>query len=155
MGTKRHIILFLYVLVICVFAGSTVAANTVIPYSLNSGWTYKADYPETLELTENPAGGIIASIDLPAGIDDGGLVASRHDVPDYSLHDHGFIQLEYSSFSSEITVNAEGLNLCLEIEFWNADGVFHEMAIAVSQDVEGSFFETNQLQGTGLYGVFP
>ena len=83
MGTKRYIILFLYVLVICVFAESPVAADTVIPYSLNNGWTYTEGSPETLLLTANPSGGIIASIELPAGIDDGGLVASRHDVPDY------------------------------------------------------------------------
>ena len=65
MGTRRYIILFLYASVICVFVGSTVVADPVIPYELNSGWTYEADYPDTLELTENPAGGIIASINIP------------------------------------------------------------------------------------------
>ena len=106
MNTKRYIILFLYVLVICVFTGSDIRADTVIPYELNNGWTYEEGYPDTLLLTANPSGGIIVNINIPTGIDDGGLVASRHDLPDYSLHDHGFIQLEFSSFSSEITGNS-------------------------------------------------
>jgi len=142
MGTKRYIILFLYVSVICVFAGSDVRADTVIPYSLNSGWTYTEGSPGTLSLTANPSGGIIVSINLPTGIDDGGLVASMHDVPDYSLRNHGFIQLEYSSFSSEITGNPEGLDLCLEIKFDYDDPLYHEMAIVVSQDAGESFFGT-------------
>jgi len=142
MGTKSYIILFLYVFVICVFAGSDARADTVIPYELNSGWTYEADYEETLELTENPSGGIIVSINIPTGIDDGGLTASRHDLPGYSLHDHGFIQLEYNSFSSERTGNPGGPDLCLELEFNDADDVMYGMAIAVSQDDEGFYFET-------------
>jgi hypothetical protein len=142
MGTKKQIILLLYVLAICVFAGSTVAADTVIPYSLNNGWTYEESSPGSLSLTANPSGGIIASIDLPTGIDDGGLVASMHDVPDYSLRNHGFIQLEYSSFSYDITGNPEGLDLCLEIKFDYDDPLYHEMAIVVSQEAAESFFGT-------------
>ncbi len=142
MNAKRYIILFLYVSVICVFAGSDIRADTVIPYELNNGWTYAEGYPDTLLLTENPSGGIIVNINIPTGIDDGGLVASRHDLPDYSLHDHGFIQLEYSSFSSEITGNSQGPDMCLEIQFRDAEELNYEMAIAVSQDTEGFYFET-------------
>jgi len=151
MSTKRYILLFLYVSVTCVFTGTAVLADTVIPYSIaewtppitvHNGWTYIEEIPGTLELTANPSGGIIASINLPTGTDDGGLVASRHDLPDYSVHNRGFIQLEYSSLSSVITGNPEGLSLCLEIEFSDADYVFYEMAIAVSQDAEESIFET-------------
>ena len=154
MDTKRYIILFLYVSVICVFAGSAVAANTVIPYTLTSvwtppimwdnGWTYIEYSPGTLWLTANPSGGIIASIDVPTGIggEGGGLGGSRHDLSTYSLHNHGFIQLEYSSFSSVITGNPEGLELCLEIEFDDADNVSYETGIEVWQDAGGSFFGT-------------
>jgi hypothetical protein len=142
MSTKRYIILFLCISAICGFVGSDVRADTVIPYSLDSGWIYEADYPETLELSEDPAGGIIASFDIPDGIDGGGLDASRHALPGYSLHNHGFIQLEYRSFSSEITGTPDGPDLCLEIEFYDADGVFYEIAIAFSQDAEGFYFET-------------
>lgn len=142
MGMKRCIILFLYVSIICVFAGSAVAANTVIPYTLNSGWIYTEGYPGTLLLTANPSGGIIASINIPTGIDDGGLVASRHDLPGYLLHNQGFIQLEYSSLSSVLTGTPEGPSLCLEIEFRDAGNVRYEMGIDLSQDAGGYSFET-------------
>ena len=164
---KRYIILFLYVSVICVFAGSAVAANTVIPYTLttewtppimwDNGWTYLEYSPGTLWLTANPSGGIIASIDVPTGIggEGGGLGGSRHYLPDYSLHNHGFIQLEYSSFSSEMTGNPEGVELCLEIMFHDADNVDYEMAIVVLQDAGGSFLGTWFDIGGGPYYTTP
>ncbi|MHC4537261.1 MAG: hypothetical protein ACYS6K_25240 [Planctomycetota bacterium] len=138
---KRYIILFLYVSVICVFTGSVVA-DTIIPYTLTNGWTYEVVDWTTLVLTENPLGGIIADIYIPEDTDDGGLKASRHDLPDYSLHNQGFIQLEYSSLSSVITGTPEGLDLCLEIEFYDAGNVRYEMAMDLWQDAGGYYFET-------------
>ena len=155
MDTKKYIILFLYVSVICVFAGSTVA-DTVIPYTLTNGWTYEAVDWTTLVLTENPPSGIIASIDIPTGIDDGGLQTSRHDVVGYSLHNGGFIQLEYSSLSSVITGNPEGLDLCLELEFSDAGNIFYEIGMEVWQCSGGYSFETwFDVAGGGPYYKTP
>jgi len=144
----------LCVATVCLLAGSAVAANTIIPYTLTTewtppimwdgGWTYLEYSPGTLWLTANPSGGITASINVPTGIggEGGGLGGSRHDLAGYSLHDQGFIQLEYSSFSSMITGNPEGLELCLEIEFDDEHDVSYETGIEVWQDARGSFFGT-------------
>jgi len=131
---------FCGVLAICFLAGSA-AANTVIDYALDDGWTYEEGYPGTLSLAANPSGGIIANVDQPVGIEDGGLVASRHDLPGYSLNNAGFIQLEYSSLSSTITGEA-GLNLVLELEFYDAGGQEYEMAMAIWLTNGGAEFET-------------
>ncbi len=141
---KTNTVVLGLVVILGISLATPVAAYTVIPYTLTIDWTYEEGYPGTLWLTANPSGGIIADIDVPTDIEDGGLVASRHDVPDFSLHNHGFIQLEYSSFSSEITGDSEdlGLSLCLEIEFDDAGDVPYEMAISLEQDDGGSFFGT-------------
>ncbi|MHC4537655.1 MAG: hypothetical protein ACYS6K_27290 [Planctomycetota bacterium] len=141
MGTKRYIFLFLYVSVICVFAGSVVA-DTVIPYTLTNGWTYGADHPETLQLTENPLGGVIVDIDIPELTEEGGLTASRHALPGYSLHNQGFIQLEYSSLSSVLTGTPEGPSLCLEIEFEDAGNEPYWMGVDLWQDTGGYSLQT-------------
>jgi hypothetical protein len=105
---KTNTVVLVLVAILGISLASPVAADTVIPYTIDvwtppvtvhNGWTYTEEILGTLWLTANPSGGIIADIDLPTGTDDGGLVASRHDLPDYSLHNHGFIQLEYSSLS--------------------------------------------------------
>ncbi|HNS21947.1 MAG TPA: PEP-CTERM sorting domain-containing protein [Sedimentisphaerales bacterium] len=127
-------------LAICLLAGST-AAGTVIDYVLDGGWTYEEGYPGTLWLEENPSGGIIANVDQPVGIEDGGLVASRHALPGYSLSDAGFIQLEYSSLSSVVTDEA-GLGLVLELEFYDASLLQYEMAMGIWLTEEGTEFET-------------
>jgi len=134
--------IFLRMLAICLFAGSA-AANTVIEYALDDGWTYEEGYSGTLLLAENPAGGITAAIDVPTGIEDGGLLASKHDLPGFSLADNGFLQLEYSSLFSTITPGSTaGLNLCLELEFYDTSNYQYEMAIAIWLDDGGTTFET-------------
>lgn len=51
-----------------------------------NGWTYEEEdgVSGTLTVTDNPSGGVIISIDVPGGIDGGGLAASRHDLPGFS-----------------------------------------------------------------------
>ncbi|MHC4536176.1 MAG: hypothetical protein ACYS6K_19670, partial [Planctomycetota bacterium] len=150
---KTNTVVLVLVVILGISLATPVAANTVIPYTIDvwtppitfyNGWTYIEYSPGTLWLTANPSGGIIADIDVPTGIggEGGGLGGSRHDLPDYSLHNHGFIQLEYSSFSSVITGNPEGVELCLEIEFDDADDVSYETGIEVWQDAGGTFFGT-------------
>jgi len=162
---KTKTVVFGLVVILGILWARPVAAYTVIPYTIDvwtppmtvyNGWTYIEEIPGTLWLTANPSGGIIAEIDLPTDTDDGGLVASRHDLPDYSLHNQGFIQLEYSSLSFEITGVPEGPDLCLEVEFDDAGNVHYEMGIDVwHYDGEYFFGTWFEIEGSGPYYETP
>ena len=78
---KTNTVVFGLVVILGISLTSPVSANTVIPYTIDvwtppvtvyNGWTYIEEISETLWLTANPSGGIIADIDLPDGTDDGG-----------------------------------------------------------------------------------
>lgn len=104
--------IFLGVLIICFIAGSALA-NTYIEYTLDGDWIYEQEYVGTLSLSDNPSDGITATINVPSGIDDGGLTASRHDLPGFSMGNYGFIELDYSSLTSTISGTTAYLGLCL------------------------------------------
>jgi len=131
--------MFLGVLIICSLV-VPASADTVIEYTLDGDWIYEQKYVGTLSLTDNPSGGITANINVPNGIDDGGLTASRHDLPGFSIANDGFIELYYSSLTSTITGDAD-FSLCLEVEFYDEYSSY-EIAIVIGQSGGSSNFET-------------
>ena len=133
--------IFFGVLINCCVAISA-SADTFIEYTLDGDWIYYADYPETLSQTDNPAGGITVSIDVPSGIEDGGLTASRHVLSGFSSDDGGFVELDYSSLTSTITGSTASVSLCLELEFSDSNIVEHVIAIAIDQTNGLTTFET-------------
>ena len=93
--------IFSSVLLICFIAGSALA-DTNIEYTLVGDWIYEEETPGTLLLSTNPLGGITTTINVPSGIEDGGLTASRHDLPGFSIDNNIFIEIEYSSLTFNI-----------------------------------------------------
>ncbi|MBU1056065.1 MAG: hypothetical protein KKC46_19905 [Proteobacteria bacterium] len=135
---KLRLILAIGILTIIFFAGHA-AASTTIEYELGGGWTYEEEYPGTLTLTDNPSGGITANIDVGSEAG-GGLNASRHDLPGFSIFNNGFIQLEYGSLTNAITGSAD-LGLCLELEFYapiNAIDIRHQLGMSLDMNSDGS-----------------
>jgi hypothetical protein len=132
------------VLIIFFIAGSALA-YTSIEYTLDGDWVYEEGYPGTLNLSENPSGGIIATIQVPAGLDDSGLSASRHELPGFSLDHNIFIELEYSSLTFTINDPAASMDIALEVEFFDSNFNDYEigMAISLSNDtmVFGTWFQ--------------
>ena len=124
--------MFLGVLIICSLV-VPASADTFIEYTIDGDWTYNEGYAGTLALTDNPSGGIIANINVPSGIDDGGLTASRHDLPGFSMANNGFIELDYKSLTSDITGNAD-LALCIEVEFYDSQSIRYQMAMEIWQE---------------------
>lgn len=134
--------IFCGALLIC-FITVSAFASTSIEYSLESDWIYEEEYPGTLLLSENPSGGITAAINVPSGIEDGGLTASRHDLPGFSIdNDNIFVELEYSSLTYNITGDTASFSLCLELEFLDSNFNRYEMAMALGQGNGSLFFET-------------
>lgn len=123
--------MFLGVLIICSLV-VPASADTFIEYTLDGAWIYEQEYAGTLSLTDNPSGGIIANINVPSGIDDGGLTASRHDLPGFSIGNDGFIELDYRSLTSSITGDAD-FSLCLEFEFYDSESIRYQMAMEIWQ----------------------
>lgn len=127
-------------LMMCSLMVSTSTATT-IEYALDGGWTYE-QYSNTLLLSDNPLGGVTATINVPSGIEDGGLIASRHSLLGFSLNNFWFIALEYSSLSSTVTGNAAYLDLNLELEFFNSESSFFQIGMNISQSAESVSFES-------------
>lgn len=113
-------------------AGSA-AADTVIPYTLNGSWANQIFPDGCGTLSDNPSGGVKVSIDVPAGVDDGGLLHSKQGLTGYSLENDGFIQLEYSSLSSNISGAQTTLDILVDIQFNNVDDSESSMAIRLRQ----------------------
>jgi hypothetical protein len=133
--------IFLGVLIIWSFAGPA-SADTHIEYTLDGNWTYKEGSPGTLSLTDNSCGGITATINVPSGIDPGGLSASKHDLPGFSFHNEGFIQLDYGSLATTITGSAE-FGLSIEIEFYGSEPAEkYEIGMAIWEENGLTVFET-------------
>lgn len=132
--------IFSGVLMVCFLAGSAIA-NTYIEYTLDGDWIYEEDYPGTLLLSENPSGGITATINVPSG-SEGGLAASRHDLPGFALDNNKFIELEYSSLTSTITGITASLSLCLEVEFFDFQFNTYEISMAFGYTNELRMFAT-------------
>ncbi|MBU1056544.1 MAG: VPLPA-CTERM sorting domain-containing protein [Proteobacteria bacterium] len=106
------------------------SANTVIDYTLSDGWTYESKYPATLSLSNHPSGGITANINVGSGIVDGGLTASIHDLPGFSIFNDGFIQLEYGSLTRTISGSASS-SLNLELEFYDSSDTRNQIGISL------------------------
>jgi hypothetical protein len=133
--------LLLGVLAICFFVGSA-AANTLINYSLSGNWTYESDSPGTLSLSDNPAGGITVDIDIPTGLEEGGLSASQHVLTGFSLGNRGFVELAYGDLSSTITGSTASLGLIVEVEFYDVSSVRHQIAMGIWQENGKTGFDT-------------
>ena len=127
-------------LMMCSLMVSTSPAAT-IEYALGGGWTYE-QYSDTLLLSDNPLGGVSATINVPSDIEDGGLIASRHSLLGFSLNNFRFIELEYSSLSSTVIGNAAFLDFNLELEFFDSEDSFFEIAMNISQSAESVSFES-------------
>jgi len=108
---------------------------------LGGGWIYEQDAIGTLALSDNPTGGVTAAINVPSGLI-GGLSGSRHSLPGFSLIDGVFIELEYSSLSSTIDGDAAYLDLILELEFYDSESNFYEIAMDISQEGGRLSFES-------------
>ena len=129
--------IFSSVLLICFIAGSALA-DTYVEYTLDDEWIYEEETPGTLLLSKNPLGGITTTINVPSGIDDGGLTASRHDLPGFSIDNNIYIELAYSSLTFNITGVTAELSLCLELEFFDSEFNSYEIAMAIGQ-INGSW----------------
>ena len=130
----------LIALIIFFLVGSA-SADTHIEYTLDGDWSYEQEYPGTLSLSDNTSGGITATINVPTGLKEGGLGASRHDLPGFSIDNDGFIELCYSTLTSTITGIAD-FSLYLEIEFYDSDSNRYEIAMGICQGNESTEFET-------------
>ena len=81
---------FLGVLIILFIVGSA-SADTHIEYTMDGDWFYESEDWSTLSLSNNPSYGINVTIDVPTGMEEGGLSASRHDLPGFSLENDGLL----------------------------------------------------------------
>jgi hypothetical protein len=133
--------IFSGVIIICFIAGSALA-TTYIEYTLDGDWIYEEDYPGTLSLSENPSGGITAAINVPTGIDGGGLSASRHDLAGFSLDNNIFIELDYGTLTSTIIGPGASLSLVSEMEFFDSDSTRYTLSMAIRQSNESRYFVT-------------
>ena len=133
--------MFLGLLIICSSAVSSSADTYFIEYTLDGDWIYEQEYAGTLSLSDNPSGGITATINVPSGMDEGGLSASRHNLPVFSIDDDGFIELDYRSLTSTITGNAD-FSLYLEVEFFDSESIRYQIAIGIWQSVGSSGIDT-------------
>jgi hypothetical protein len=131
--------IFSSVVLLCFLAGSALA-DTSIEYTLDGDWIYEEENTGTLLLSENPFGGITATINVPSGIDGGGLSASRHDLPGFSIDNNIFIEIEYSSLTFNITGNTDSLSLNLEVEFFNSEFNRYEIAMAIGHTNKTWYF---------------
>ena len=148
---KMFMKMFLGVLIICSLV-VPASADTFIEYKLDGDWIYEEGYPGTLSLTDNPSGGITANINVPSGIDEGELSASRHDLPGFSMDNNGFIELSYKSLMSSITGNADS-SLILEVEFYDSESIRYQMAMGISQSNESVGMDTWFIKDSGFeYG---
>lgn len=129
-------------LIMCCFMVSASAETIIIEYELGGSWVYEQEHPETLSLTSNPAGGVTATMNVPSGIEDGGLTASRHSLPGFSLSDHAFVELDYSFLSSSVSGVLAFQDLILELEFFDAANNFYEIAIGLTRGETGQAFES-------------
>lgn len=132
--------IFSGVLLICFIAGSALATN--IEYTLDGDWIYEEGYPGTLSLSDHPSGGITAAIDVPTGIDGGGLTASRHDLPGFSIDNNIFFELDYGSLTSTIVGPNGHLSLVTEIEFFDSDSTRYTLSMAIKQKIGSNYFVT-------------
>ena len=142
--------MFLGVLIICSLVASASADTYFIEYTLDDDWIYKQEYVGTLSLSDNPSGGITATINVPSGIDDGGLTASRHDLAGFSMGNYGFIELDYSSLTSTISGTTAYLGLCLEVEFYDSESNRYQIAMAIGQSSGSLNFETWLAKDSGF-----
>ena len=120
----------------------TASADTIIEYALGGGWIYEEGHPNTLLLTDNSPDGVTATINVPSGIENGGLTASRHSLLGFSPINYGFIELQYSSLSSTVIGNAAYLDLNLELEFFDSDSNSYQIRMNISQSAEAAYFES-------------
>jgi hypothetical protein len=128
--------------IIVLFCAGSSFADTVIEYTLNGDWIYGADHPGTLILSDNPSGGISATINVPSYTDDGGLTASRHDLPGFSVSNDSYIELRYSSLTYEITGDSVDFDICLELEFSDSEYNSVQVAMVIGQENGSWFFFT-------------
>jgi hypothetical protein len=127
----RKIILSSIIAILC--AGSSYA-DTIIEYTLNGGgWSYEAENPVTLTLSDNPSGGVAAVINVPSYISGGGLTASKHGLPGFNLDSETFIELSYNSLTSVVSGDSALLSLCIELEFIDTDLSSSSIAMAIGK----------------------
>jgi len=135
----------------------TVRAVT-IEYELGGGWAYEPEYPDTVEVTDNPKGGVTVSINVPSGIYDGGLTASIHSLPGFSLIDGVFIELEYNSLSSTIDGNAAYSDLNLELELFDEELALYQIGMNLSTGAGSisfeSWFEKESFDGNPVFNNY-
>jgi hypothetical protein len=132
--------IFSVVLIIFFIAGSALA-NTYIEYTLDGDWIYDEEGEGTLTLSDNPSGGITATINVPA-FTEGGLGASRHDLIGFTLDNNIFIELDYKSLNYIITGPTAHLTLVLEVEFFNSESFNYQISMKIRQSKESRYFET-------------
>ena len=120
-----------------------VMADEVI-YTLDDDWTYEERTPGTLSLSVNRVGGINVVIDIPSGHETGGLEASIHTLPGFSISTDAYVELEFSSLDYTVTGTDTDthLSLCLELEFSDADGSTYQMAMSVGANSQMTAFVT-------------
>lgn len=129
------------VLFICYLAVPALA-DTTIEYTTTNGWTYEEEegVSGTLTVTDNPSGGVTVSIEVPSpgGSDEGGLAASKHDLPGFSIDRNMFIELQYGSLNPGISGETPSVDTCIELQFLDSSEMEWEIAMSLDRS-EGSW----------------
>ena len=125
----------IFSLIVVFFCAGSSSADTVIEYTLNGGgWSYEAEIPSTLlSLSDNPSGGVSVTINVDSYISDGGLTASKHELPGFNITSDTFIELSYNSLTSEVSGDSALLSLCIELEFIDSDFNSSSIAMAIGK----------------------
>ena len=101
---KRPVIARLVLALGLVLAPIPVWAVDIL-YDLGPDWIYEEGSPGTLALTELPGVGVKVDINVPSNVE-GGLSASRHNLPGLIFDVDNFAQLHYSSYLPIAVVGA-------------------------------------------------
>lgn len=125
-----------------IWAVSSSGFATTIEYDLGSGWVYETGLGSTLQVTDNPVRGVDISIDVPIGVEEGGLVASRHLLPDFTFGVDGFIELRWADYFSNV-VGVNGASIALELEFLDVNNIRHELGVAIVPEGFGSWLQND------------
>lgn len=104
-----------------------------ILYDLGPGWSYLADFPATLTLTELPNAGVKVDMNVPENLNRGGLSESRHDLPGLIFDADNFVQLHYSSYSVTTAAGASP-EITLGLEFRDTNDDLYELGLTLTDN---------------------